>query len=110
MLNEEILGNKLAKKILRKIYNQGVPQAPTSLCDDLRIRYDEDGEGWKEYGFFDPEDYSDEEINERLYETIGRPYQWREYDCTGQAFTYWIHWHRCPNGMISVVHRVCLDV
>lgn len=111
MLNEEIFGGKRAKHILRRIYNQGMPQPPMSLQDDLHILYDEDGEGWKEYGFFElEEDYTDKEIDELLWEEIGRQYCWTPYDCTGQAFTYWIHWHRCPNGMISVVHRVCLDV
>lgn len=102
--------DKTVKRILKKL-NKQKPAAPMlSLMDDLHVHYDDNYESWYEYGFYDPEDYSDDELDDLLRQELGREYIWTPYDCTGQAFTSWIHWHRCPNGMISVVHRVCLDV
>lgn len=103
--------DRMVKKMLKQLAKQRPASPILSLQDDLHVLYDKDNQGWKEYGFYElEEDYTDKEIDELLWEEIGREYTWTPYDCTGQAFTCWIHWHRCPNGMISVVHRVCLDI
>lgn len=98
----------LEKNVNKKVYNKKVGVPPKSLQDDWHVLYDEDGEGWKEYGFFEAEDMTDEEINE--YVEAMRVEIHSPYDCTGKAFTMWIDWHRNPCGWISVVHRLCLDV
>lgn len=88
-----------------------------SMRDGLewrRFRADEDGEGWTLYGFvdFDPEDValaSDGEIDEWFEENMAiRIYS--DYDCTGRPFTHWLDWHRNPDGSISYVHSVGIDV
>jgi len=99
---------KQTKRILKKLFKQHCVDLPASLMDGLHRVYDRDG-GWYEFGFYDSEDYSDDEIKELLWEELGRCYVWTPYDCTGQAFTYWIHFHRCPNGFISVIHRIVID-
>lgn len=79
-----------------------------------RFMADDDGEGWKLYGFvdFDPEDValaSDGEIDEWFRDNMEiRIYS--DYDCTGRSFTRWIDWHRNPDGSISYVHSVGIDV
>lgn len=99
-----------------------------SMLYAARIRWDEDDEMWREYGFimpdeiiydYDPEvtptewdaylDLTEEEVNEWIGENMWvRIYS--DYDCTGKAFTTDITWHRNPSGLISYVHRMALDV
>ena len=65
-------------------------------------------EAWTEYGFFEAEGMSDEEIQECIDDmriVICSP-----YDCTGRELTLWIDWHRNPCGLISVIHRKAIDV
>lgn len=102
---------KVRRRILKKVYNQK-PAAPIpSLMEEMHVRYDEDGEGWREYGFFEDEpEMTDLELDKYIWDCLAREYQYRDYDCTGQAFTSWISWHRNPNGYVSIVHRICLDV
>ena len=102
---------QIKRRLLKKLYKQKEAQPIKSLADDTRIRYDEDGEGWREYGFYEDEpDLTDEELDKLIWDSLAIRYQYREYDCTGQPFTSWINWHRNPNGLISVINRVCLDV
>lgn len=86
-----------------------------------RFRADEDGEGWRLYGFvlgeefadwYDVEttnDLTDEEVDEWFEDHMAILF-YSDYDCTGRAFTQWIDWHRNPDGAISYVHKVGLDV
>lgn len=73
-----------------------------------RIRWDDDGEGWREYGISDEMGgWSDEELREYFDEH--RYVIYSDYDCTGRPFTQWVEWHRNPNGSVSYVHQVGLD-
>lgn len=103
---------KVKRRILKSIYKQRPAKPIKSLMDEPRCHYyDEYGEGWCEYGLYedDPE-LTDEELDKEIWDSIAIPYQWREYDCTGQAFTWHIHWKRLGNGLVSVINYIHLDV
>lgn len=86
-----------------------------------RTRFDSDGESWRHYGFvlgeefadyYDADttfDLTDADINEffddSMWESISEG-----WDCTGKPFTNSIHWHRNPDGSISFVHYMSIDV
>ena len=95
--------------LTKKSNNKRMPRPIKSLQDDWHIRCDdEDGTNWTEYGFFEAEGLTDEEIQE--YVDGMREEIHSLYDCTGREFTLWIEWHRNPCGWISVIHRKGLDV
>ena len=86
-----------------------------------RFRPDEDGEGWKLYGFVLGEEFADrydvettfELTDDEIWEFFDRFVAFgtgRGWDCSGRPFTQYIHWHRNPDGAISYVHKVALDV
>ena len=101
----------LNKMVYKKAHKQRNNFEMPSLIDGWHKHFEEDdGECWINYGLFDfPDDYTDDEIRECLHEelwvSINSP-----YDCTGKPFTMWIDWHRNPNGMVSVIHHMGLDV
>ena len=95
--------------INRKVYRKKQAVPVKSLQDDWHRIYDEDGEGWKEFGFFEADGMTDEEIQEYVDDMRIDP-NFPAWDCSGLAVTAWIDWHRNPNGWISVVHRVSIDV
>lgn len=100
------------KRILRKAYNQGMPCGVSPLTESPRIRYEDAGgygEYWKEYGFFNGAGMSDDDIREYIDENI-RVRIYSPYDCTGEAFTMWIWWHRNPSGLVSYINNMALDV
>lgn len=84
-------------------------------------RYAFEDEGWKSYGFvlgeqfadwYDVEttnDLTDDEITE-WFDGNMRVIDDSPYDCTGRVFTRYIHWHRNPDGAISYVHAVAMNV
>lgn len=103
------LKDEMYHRYFAKGFKKQKPNKPIkSLQDDWHVIYDEDGEGWTEYGFFSAEGLTDEEINE--YVEGMRAEIRSPYDCTGKAFTMWIDWHRNPDTSISVIHRLGLDV
>lgn len=86
-----------------------------------RFREDADGEGWRTYGFVMGEEFADYYDVETTFELtdadISRFFRDHMaitinscYDCTGKPFTRYIDWHRNPDGAISFVHSVALDV
>ena len=79
------------------------------LSQRERRRYDQGGESWRDYGFVRlGNGLTDDEIADlfRSMEVrIDSP-----YDCTGKAFTNRIDWHRNPNGSVSYVHRMSIDI
>lgn len=86
-----------------------------------RFRADEDGEGWRTYGFVMGEEFSDwydvETTNDLTDADIDEWFEdhmavriHSDHDCTGKAFTARIDWHRNPDGDISFVHQVRIDV
>ena len=104
--------DKKTKKILSKVFRQRPKREVTSLMDDERVGYcPEDYESVRLYGFL-PEafnSFTDDEVrawlDDEMRVTINSP-----YDCTGKWFTCWITFHRNPNGRISYIHRMSLDV
>lgn len=76
-----------------------------------RVRVDEDGEGWREYGII-PADLVNEaegDIDGWLWSLFGVEIH-SPYDCTGMPFTVMIDWHLNPDGSVSFVHWMSLDV
>ena len=68
---------------------------------------DKYGEGLCEYGIKHMEDWSDEAV--QGYFDSCRVEIHSDYDCTGELFTAWIHWHRNPDGSVSYVHQLLVD-
>ena len=127
---------KRTKKVLRRAYRgyksvggRFVKDEDNRLSFGLleadRVCWDDDGEGWRVYGYIMPsdilhhfvygkiwEDYlslTDDEIQEFVDECMTvRIYS--DYDCTGRPFTRWVDWHRNPCGLISYVHAMAIDV
>ena len=99
------------RRLAKLLYKQKPAPEILSLSEEPRIGdYHRDYDAFTEYGFL-PEKcnaWSDDAIDEYvddLRERVTSP-----YDCSGQRFTHWITWHRNPNGRISVVHRLGIDV
>lgn len=104
--------NKHTKKFLRDVYNKRPKEKTLSLMECPRIGgYSEDGENFSIYGFLPDRfsQYTDSEVREYLDENM-REEIYSPYDCTGKRFTEWISFHRNPNGRISYVHRMGIDV
>lgn len=78
-----------------------------SLTDKKRIHGDWDS--WTEYGFLRGKMYTDAEV-ELMVDGMRLYRRYSAYDCTGEAFTICISWHRNPSGLISIVHHIGLDV
>lgn len=75
-------------------------------CD--RRRYDEDGDSWVDYGFRNIGFMTDDEIDEWMEEhEVCHSYSM--YDCSGEAVTSTLHWHRNPDNTISVIHHMSID-
>ena len=50
----------------------------------------------------DPDDWTDEEIEEYIMEEVGYPPICGPYDCTGKRFTRWCNWSRQPVGIVMI--------
>ena len=100
---------KDTKKLCKKCFGQKPAREIRSLQDEPRFA-NEDG-AYTEYGFISGfANDTDEQIDEWLDENIRIRYIDRGFDCTGQAFTYWIHWKRTPDrDVISFTHYVVYD-
>ena len=79
------------------------------LLKEMRIRLEDDGESWIEYGFFKGAGLTDDEVREHIDEEI-RYRVYSLYDCTGQPVTHWVDWHRNPTGLISYINHCGLDL
>lgn len=101
---------RIFRKFIRDIYAQKPTPEPISLMECARYCYDDTGETYTEFGFLPDHmnSWGDEAIQEYVNDL--REYVSSPYDCSGQRFTRWIHWHRNPCGRISVVHRLGIDV
>lgn len=104
------------RAFMKKMYKHefGGRTAPTvrGLTERPRRRYeDADGYGeyWTEYGFFNGAGMSDDDIREYIDENI-RVRIYSPYDCTGQPFTRFVHWHKNPTGLVSYINYMALDV
>lgn len=102
-LREEMISRYLVKKSKKFRPFTDIP----SLQDDWHRIYNEQGDSWQEFGFFEPGDMTDEEIDEWVEGM--REYVHSPYDCSGEVFTLWLHWYRNPCGWISVIHGKGID-
>lgn len=93
----------------KRSLNQGAVVCPP-LTEEARNCYDNDGDGWKEYGYFDGSGMTDDEVREYIDENIRVRPPYSPYDCTGRAFTWLVDWHRNPSGLISYINRMTLDL
>lgn len=76
------------------------------------IMDDECGEFGYDYRIFpteNPDDWTDDDIEEYIRCEVGYPPINSPYDCTGRRFTMWTNWSRQPIGIV-MVHRWGLDV
>lgn len=108
---EEAFERYILKKTYKATHGRKPSTPISSLSNgDARIHYDpDDYESWVEYGFIvNSEDWTDEDIREWVDEEWMRVTS--PYDCSGQTFTYGIHWHRNPCGLISYQHHKSIDV
>lgn len=109
------MNEKKFRKAMKRAYKNMVPRhycpvdTTASIQDhEVVITDPNDSELWYRVGMFDPMDDTDEELQEWFDEM--RIVINSDYDCTGRAFTRYISWHRNPNGMVSYVHALGLDV
>lgn len=103
---------KIWRKILKMDYKRnhgGMPREIKPLTKEHRIRAEEDGESWMEYGFFKGAGLTDDEVREHIDSEI-RYVVYSLYDCTGQPTTHWVDWHRNPCGLISYINHCGLDI
>lgn len=105
------LKDEMYMRYFAKNFKKQKPKKPIkSLQDDWRgYQKEGDYEAWTEYGFFEAEGMTDEEIDEAVEEMKIRP-AFPAWDCSGLTFTLWITWHRNPCGWISVIHRKAVDL
>ena len=50
----------------------------------------------------DPDDWTDEEIEEYIMDEVGYPPICEPWDCTGKRFTRWCSWSRQPIGIVMI--------
>ena len=105
---------KWEKKIVKRLYRQmpGAGNDPIAVSLAEQIRTLVDGEDVVEFGFIEFEDWeTDSEIEAWFDEHVRRRIpSYMYWDCTGCLFTWDISWKRNPNGLVSFVHRMSLDV
>lgn len=106
--------NRRERSIYKRVFRRDWrPAEPiVSLSEAPRTRWSEDGEHCDEYGFlFYEGEATDQEISEWLDEHITRRVSWPvQWDCSGQLFTWDMHWKRLGDDCISYINRMCLDV
>ena len=71
--------------------------------------YGEDGKDYRILVVKDPDDWTDEDIEEYIMDKVGYPPINSPYDCTGKRFTAWTSWSRQPIGIV-MIHSWGLDV
>ena len=111
----KLLHKCLKKDYLHKHSRDRVRELP-SMRDAWHIIPKRNGDGWYELGIyecnpddeFDLDGYTDEQINEYV-RGMRRYIRNSAYDCTGDAFTQYITWHRNASGYISIVHSIGID-
>lgn len=102
---------KKQKRVLSRLLGEKKAKPKASLTEDSRYRYDAETETVSEYGFIEFEEwFGDSEIDLWFEQCMWRripEHMW--WDCTGQAFTVDISWHRNPCGLVSFVHKYQYD-
>ncbi|NCU28693.1 MAG: hypothetical protein EOM85_03435 [Candidatus Moranbacteria bacterium] len=97
---------KLMKKVMKVMKcDKSIDKLEFGISDKPRRIYNEDGDGYYEFGIYDVAGMTDEEIqevvNDMQYEYCGC-----NYDCCGHPFTQYIEHKRLNNNKISIVHSV----
>ena len=106
-ITDNDLKMKATARYFFKKHNKKQGRELKSLQDDWHCIGDWDS--WTEYRFFDVDGMTDEDI-EFMVNSYRIDPNFPAWDCSGLAFTAWIDWHRNPSGLVSVVHKINLDV
>ena len=107
--------NKKLRKLMRRMQTEysrrnRPDRLEKSLRDELRVWYAKDGECMVQYGIYEDEGQTDDEISALLREELHRDIPgFMFWDCTGIFFTTSIYWQRTPCGIV-VIHRMSRDV
>ena len=106
-----IQDNKRLRKLMRKMHSEKrYDRLEKSLRDELRVWCTTDGECMVQYGIYEDEGQTDDEISALLREELHRDIPgYMFWDCTGIFFTTSIYWQRTPCGIV-VIHRMSRDV
>lgn len=98
---------------LKKIDSEFPDPLAKSLTEDWRGHIDKEyGESGYHYRIFksaDPDDWTDEDIEEYIMSEVGYGRINSPYDCTGRRFTRWCSWSKTPAGIV-MIHAWGLDV
>lgn len=110
------MDEKEFRKAMKRAYKEMVPRSRNRMVDttasltehEVLVVDRDDNENWYYIGIMDPENDTDAEIQEYFDDMVVEIHS--DYDCTGRSFTRYISWHRNPNGMVSYVHAMTIDV
>lgn len=98
---------------IRRIDNEFPDRYGKPITEGWRGQIDpEYGESGKTYRIMpveNPDDWTDEEIEDFIMSEVGYGPINSPYDCTGQRFTAWTSWSRQPCGIV-MIHAWGLDV
>ena len=72
-------------------------------------KYGESGYHYRIFKSADPDDWTDEDIEEYIMSEVGYGHINSPYDCTGRLFTRWCSWSKTPAGIV-MIHAWGLDV
>ena len=106
---------KQQKRFISRLLSKGEADPIAPLTVDSRYHYDAETETVSEYGLIRFEDWFEGEYGDLEISLWFEQHMWRRipehmyWDCTGQAFTIDISWHRNPCGLISFVHKYQYD-
>lgn len=101
---------KQQKRVLSRALAQQQVEPVVSLWDEPRTVYD--GETRIDFGFVEGFSHDDDDEVEEWFDENVRLHVCgnMHWDCSGQAFTHSLHWHRNPGGdVVSFVHRIGYD-
>lgn len=93
---------------LRKIDQNHIDQLMKPITDGWRtVIHDPDdialsGCHYRILKVEDPDDWTDEEIEEYIMDEVGYPPICSPYDCTGRRFTRWCSFSRQPVGIVMI--------
>ena len=97
------------RKFISRMLNEGQCDPIQSMIVENHSIGDEDGTITYFGLYYFDETYTKEEIDE-FFNDLRVELRYSDYDCTGCLFTTYMHWHTNPCGLVSLVHRLCLDI
>ena len=102
------------KKLIKTAYKRRIRRLPDDalelpLWHSTRRRTTGD-ESMVEYGFVSREEVEEYPSAEECVRDLFEVRNDSPYDCSGRFVTGWLHWHENPDGSVSVVHHMFLDI